>query len=195
MTVRAHVPMPSLLVGLDFRPPSTRALAHALSMLERRCASQVHVVHVVPGPRAGDEALMQAVPDAIEEITRRVVGEGAIAGPVWAHVRAGAAHVRVRELAHELAADMVVLGSRVRARADLDAADPYSDVSVLVAGDRLELESRLGGAASCPLCRAARETPEVTWPWCRAHRPRGVVPPRRLDGRERFGALGSRAVH
>lgn len=180
----------TLLVGFDFRPASARALGHALAMLRTGCASQLHIAHVVPAERARDEALLHAVPIAIAETATQLAG-AAPARPAWAHVRAGDPRAELRRLALQLGADTIVLGTR---GGEPGGDDPYAPFSVLVAGDRFELEARQPPKERCAACEGLRRASEVTWPWCRAHRPLGVILPRRLDSSADGAPLG-RLLH
>ncbi|AKF04043.1 universal stress protein [Sandaracinus amylolyticus] len=188
----------SLVVGIDFRAASARALGHALAMLRKGCASQVHVVHVLPPELARDEALLHAVPEAIADVVAQM-GARAPSRPTWAHVRAGRVRPELRRLAFDLGADTIVLGARPQPRVARGVSaqvvdDPYAPFSVLVAGDHLELDARGLVARRCVACEAIRRTPDVTWPWCVDHRPLGAGLPRRLDAPDASDGLG-RVVH
>ncbi|UJR83443.1 universal stress protein [Sandaracinus amylolyticus] len=188
----------SLVVGIDFRSSSARALRHALAMLRTGCASQLHVVHVLPPDLARDEAMLHAVPEAIADVVSQVAAH-VPTRPAWAHVRAGRVRHEMRRLAFEVGADTIVLGARGRWHAAPGlwgelGEDPYAPFSVLVAGERLELDARPFAVKRCAVCESLRRSPDVTWPWCRDHRPLGVAPPRRLDAIDASDGLG-RVVH
>lgn len=163
-----------LVVGVDFRARSRRALAHALQMLARGVAREVHAVHVLEGDAAHDRALHAGIPDAIAQLAVDVggasVGETARGG-AWAHVRNGVVAYELRRLAFDVGADLIVIGER-SGSLDTDRAverDPLAPFSVLVAGRNIVLDSRGFECTRCDVCRRIRLVPGTHEPWCDEH--------------------------
>lgn len=191
-----------LVVGVDFRASSVRALRHAMQMLREGLAREAHVLHVLEGERARDAALVAAVPDALAELAVEI-GHAAPGRPVawscaWAHVRCGVARYELRRFAFDVGADLLVVGAR-GARAmphpqELDR-DPLAPFSVLVAGDELVLDSRPFRADRCARCAAARSLPDAVEPWCESHARRSIVGAVRIASAEPGETVARRTVH
>jgi len=109
----------TVLVPVDFSEASKRALQHAALVGEQHQAEVVviHIIEDVPHPAyyAGDK---DSIREAFPDLTRRV-GEGLeeLLEPFTAlknrvMVEEGRAHRRIAEVAGELGADLIVMGSR-----------------------------------------------------------------------------------
>lgn len=115
----------TIVVGIDFSPLSDRALDHALEMASLREGSEVHVVYVEPDIWVG--ATLAAAPPlangaeaAVKKVQERAA-EHVAAMPahldkrrvrrVVAHFRRGAPSENIAQLAADLDADLIVVGS------------------------------------------------------------------------------------
>lgn len=155
MLLRPRVPgihsRPAMVVGVDFRSRSLRALEHALAMLACGASTELHLLHVLD-PATADAALRAAVPDALAELAHKI--EPDLTGIAWAHVREGSVVLELRRLAFDVGADLIVVGDGDSGR----GIDPqrYHPFSVLHAGEALELSTRPFHTARCRECIAAR---------------------------------------
>ncbi len=121
VALRKGAGMAGIVVGVDGSPNSERALDWAM-----RQAAAVHVpltvitVHEVPKSYWGhipvvgpaDEALLEKVRQAAEEMTQKAAGRLGDAGPVPATVRAVSGFVVKELVGASQDADLVVLGAR-----------------------------------------------------------------------------------
>lgn len=114
----------TIVVGIDYSPLSDRALDQALEMASLRDGSEVHVLHVEPDLWIG--AALAATPyastaeEAVKKVQERAT-ERIAAMPdtldkrrvrrVVAHFRRGSPAENVAQLAADLDADLVVVGS------------------------------------------------------------------------------------
>lgn len=112
----------TILVPLSFDEPSAAALDYAIE-LGRRLGATVHLVHVVDFPAVTPpEAVGLAAPEIYGQIERsardelaRVVDERRDQGVALASsLRSGSAAAEIVALAHELPADLVVIGTHGR---------------------------------------------------------------------------------
>jgi nucleotide-binding universal stress UspA family protein len=112
-----------ILVATDFSPGSDFALRHALTILGRIAGSELHLVHVVVDPalhakldrdaRLLDDSL-ERLRAGVRAITESSEGERTERAVVH-HVRLGRSAARaIEEVARDVAADLVVVGSHAR---------------------------------------------------------------------------------
>ncbi|MDQ3033429.1 MAG: universal stress protein [Myxococcota bacterium] len=174
-----------LVVGVDFRVGSLRALRHSMRMLQSGIAREVHVLHVLEGDRADDPVLRECVPDALAELTLQLGGtalELARPSGAWAHVRSGVVEYELRRLAFDVSADVIAIGTRTRDSGDEGRAEPLGPFSVLTVGAEMVLDSRPFRCERCDVCDRIRAAPDAIVPWCPAHARAGaralrIVPP------------------
>ena len=182
---RVHPPVsftrPALVVGVDFRARSRRAVEHAFGMLACGGVREVHLVHVLDREHARDAIRREAVPEALVSLARDIAPEPR--GVAWAHVRDGDVCLEIRRLAFDVGADMIALGDRDRGALDLDRYRPFS---VLCAGAGLALEARPFTAARCPDCIRARAVGGIAF--CTKHGRFGTAPRRIAPGGDDLGA-------
>ncbi len=115
-------PISTILVPLSFDEPSGSALEYAVE-LGRRLGATLHLLHVVDFPAVTPpEAVGLAAPEIFGQIERsareelaRVVDEHRDLGvPMLSSLRSGAAAAEIVAFAHELPADLVVIGTHGR---------------------------------------------------------------------------------
>ena len=106
-----------ILVPIDHSDLSWRALEAALSIAPQ---DKVHIVHILPVAGGLSWAVGGAVGDAprVEgarmRIAREIAERGIAAGDCPIHVRAGAPGPEICELAGQLGAELVIIGSHGR---------------------------------------------------------------------------------
>lgn len=163
-----------LVVGVNFRARSLRAVAHSLEMLAKGVAREVHLVHVLERELSVDRALRHAVPDAIAQLATDMGGawlDTPVRAAAWAHVRSGVVAYELRRLAFDVGANMIVTGERAGTRASdvRDERDPLAPFSLLVVGREVALHSRGFDCARCPKCAHLRLGSGADSPWCPEH--------------------------
>lgn len=113
-----------ILVAIDFSETSLRALAAARNVAQAQPNQELHLVHVLPpirGPLGVGQApkesfeVMKAIDEASEEL-EKLCEEAAkgMTARVVGHVRVGEAARELVQLASDLAADLVVVGTHGR---------------------------------------------------------------------------------
>lgn len=107
--------MKTILVGTDFTPGSDGALTTAASLVG--AAGTVHLLHVlepVDDPDSDDPETRSFYQQLEEKSRQKLADQLARAGveKVENSVRIGIRHVTILEVAEELQADLIVLGSR-----------------------------------------------------------------------------------
>lgn len=131
MTRVEDIPTPirSLVAAIDFSQPSTRALAEALRLAAERPHAKLHIVYV--GGGVGDEIQIDlpsgtataSVADAEEHIQSYVEkarlhamleGEPIESERVVIHVRVGTPTEQIVDLAADVSADLIVVGTHGR---------------------------------------------------------------------------------
>lgn len=131
MTRVEQIPTPiqSLVAAIDFSQPSTRALAEALRLAAERPHVKLHIVYV--GGSAGNDVQIDlpsghatvSVADAQEHIQTYVEkarvhamleGEPIESERVVIHVRVGTPTEQIVDLAEDVSADLIVVGTHGR---------------------------------------------------------------------------------
>ena len=194
-----------VVVGVDYSEVSRLALREGLRVASERGESEVHVVHVdseahsIPAPWADEEALAEVrsrqtsaaadLTEASQRLHRLVVEDvaafqeasrqpGTAIQRVVSHVRTQAAGREIAQLAVDLEADLVVVGTHGRtglARILLGSVAhtvvTHSPCPVLVV--RPKQASLVPGIEPpCPLCLEARKLSGGAQLWCEQHRAR-----------------------
>lgn len=186
-----------IVVGVDYSEPGNLAFERALELAAEKSAAEVHVVNVlpvvasdltpgvVPAWTGGSRSLSEAAEDLRSYVERRVVdfrarhlqeGLGFLAS-IRQHQRVSAPAQEVAQLAADIEADLVVVGTHGR-----------RGMSRLVLGSVAELTVRLApcpvlvvrpkavpapGPAlepPCPRCVEARRASSGAEFWCEQHR-------------------------
>jgi nucleotide-binding universal stress UspA family protein len=189
-----------VLVGMDFSELADRALGKAFDIATRHESSEIHVISVVQPPNvAGELSVPNAAPlpdqpDEIEAAFQRLqthvqvrleafvaqVQErgGAVSGQVISHVRMDLPGIGIAQLAAELGANLIVLGThgrrglaRMLMGSVAETTIRYARCPVLVVPPREEpLEAEL--EAPCEDCSRVRTTTNAQELWCTRHRDR-----------------------
>lgn len=172
----------TIVVGLDYSEASRLALHQALAIAAERAGSEVHVVHVEAAPASPSfaEALQRVHALVTDEVAAflqaRPAGADASITRVVSHVRANAPSREIAQLAADLEADLVVVGTHGRsgvARFLLGsvahAVVNLAPCPVLVVRPKqVPLVPVIEPA--CPRCVAAREQSGGRELWCDQHR-------------------------
>jgi nucleotide-binding universal stress UspA family protein len=189
-----------IVVGMDYSEASELALAQAFQIAGRLPYSEVHIVHVAAlqlpplaasSPDASVVASNVSVDDTSTELQRYVqerfnglYADGALDGSptrIVTHVRWETPAQEIAQLAADLEADLVIVGTHGRrglARALLgsvaEAVVRYAPCPVLVTRPKHSVESpRIEPA--CPACLREREATGGEQLWCAQHRERHGV--------------------
>jgi nucleotide-binding universal stress UspA family protein len=123
------VPIQSLVAAIDFSQPSTRALAEALRFAAERPHAKLHIVYV--GGSAGSDIqvdlptghVTMSIQEAVDHIQTYVEkarvhamleGEPIESERVVIHVRVGTPIEEIVDLARDVSADLIVVGTHGR---------------------------------------------------------------------------------
>jgi len=190
----------TIVVGIDFSELSDRALDQAIEMASLREGSEVHVLYVEPdlwlaatlGTALGNAANAEAGVLKVQERAKQRVDKIAPhirkrqIRRVVAHFRRGSASENIAQLAADLDADLVVVGSH-----------GHRGLERLVLGSVAERTSHLARCPvwivrpkdhstagripeiepPCPDCIAAREASSGKKLWCARHSEHHYLPP------------------
>ena len=189
-----------VLVGMDFSELADRALGEAFDIATRRPSSEIHVVSVVELPNASGDlgfsgvAMLPEQPDAVEAAFQRLQAHvqvqlegfvakvtqrgGAVSGQVVSHVRMDLPGIGIAQLAAELGANLIVLGThgrrglaRMLMGSVAETTIRYARCPVLVVPPHEEpMEIKI--EPPCPECLLARTASHGQELWCAQHRDR-----------------------
>lgn len=193
-------PMYRIVVGFDFSDTAENALDEAIAIAGRRSPAELHLVSVVeeasrgPSLRRKDRLVdtVDGMRESLEGVARERVrfwtaslGEQAFRTII--HVRIGGAADQVAELASEVSADLLVVGTHGRrgvqrlvmgSVAERVLKLAKSPVLVVRPKEYQPLEELAAPEPPCEKCVAVREETEgKTW-WCAAHSEPGTRPHR-----------------
>ncbi len=186
-----------IVVGADFSEASELAVSKAFEMAAGQPPAEVHLVNVVQtyGPQVAYEMPVDSSSLAvltINEARARFMNyadaalarfsEGKSMRPqfrVVTHVRFDAIADEIAQLAADLEADLVVVGthgrrglSRVLLGSSAEATVRLAPCPVLVVRPKAVPEALPRIEPPCPLCVEARRTTNGTEMWCEQHRER-----------------------
>lgn len=198
----------TIVVGIDFSELSDHAVDSALEMASLRPGAEVHVLYVEPAVWAGailEPALETAASaeTAVRKVQERAKQRVDAMAPhlrkrqirrVVAHFRRGSPAENIAQLAADLDADLVVVGSH-----------GHRGLERLLLGSVAERVSRLARCAvwivrpkdhvttgrvpeiepPCPDCLVARRESQGAKLWCRRHAERRYLPPHTYHYAER----------
>jgi nucleotide-binding universal stress UspA family protein len=108
-----------VVVGVDFSEAGDHALDQSLRLSEWNDHDEIHFVHVIPRSGTAIDRLESALEDARVRLRERVLERGAALGQ-WAqdvvfHVRIGEPAAVLHQVAVDVDADLLVVGSHQRA--------------------------------------------------------------------------------
>jgi nucleotide-binding universal stress UspA family protein len=186
-----------IVVGVDFSDASELAVQRAFEIAAEHASSEVHLVHVVQtyGPQVAYEMPVDASALAVlslnEARTRfRQYADQALAryleknpgkrfDRVIAHLRFDAIAEEVAQLAADLEADLVVVGthgrkglSRLLLGSSAEATVRLAPCPVLVARPKAVPQAPPQIEPPCPRCVEARRASGGAEQWCEQHRER-----------------------
>lgn len=174
-----------IVVGIDQTRESDAALDRALELARREPAAEVHVVSVASPYGAfvrfdghGKDMPLDEAGLVLAEEVKHKLGAAAI-GPglrVAAHVRTGKAAQEIAQVAADLEADLVVVGSRGRRGAERLLLGSTAETVVRIAPCPV-LVVRPKGAGDgvpeieppCPRCVEVRRETQGARLWCNQH--------------------------
>jgi nucleotide-binding universal stress UspA family protein len=182
----------NIVVGLDYSESSALALRYALSTAAARRRSHLHVVHVVqptgplpsrangpvePGPPDGIDALRRYVENALgERREQQASNETPPSETISLHVRTESPAQAIVQLASDLTADMVVVGTHGRHGIARFLLGSVAEEVVRKAPCPVLVVRPTGAAAEgvvveppCPDCAAVRRESGGTKLWCATH--------------------------
>jgi len=172
------------VVGIDLSDASRQALAVALNIARITRAPDLHLIHVIkPTMLASSSDWLGAVPqyERIIAIARQELDamcSAAIARyalRAFAHVRTGEPYREIVQLASDMEADLVVIGthsrggvSRLLLGSVAEKVQRYAPCPVLTVKPKMPLDAS-NVDPPCPECHAVRIASSGASPWCDAH--------------------------
>jgi nucleotide-binding universal stress UspA family protein len=183
-----------IVVGIDYSPASDLALDRAFELARERSQSEVHVVNVVQ--LAGAQAVMDgtvapggfvalSLADATTRVERyvdercRAFGDSLARVKVRAHCRVEAPAHEIAQLAADLEADLVVVGThgrrgiaRLLLGSTAEAVVRAAPCPVLVVRPKALAEEEPRIEPPCPRCVEVRRASGGAEFWCEQHRER-----------------------
>lgn len=175
-----------ILVSVGNDGLSDPAIAEAIDLARRHVGSELHVVHVVQeqmpaqsglGIRLLDERL-QSAPKEVEERLTNVARQVAFAGRAIGHVRVGEPARQVLQVATDIEADVIVVGTHQRKAlerfflgsvAEKVVRDAHCPVMVVTTKNYDGLRRSRKADPPCPACvKVRKQTAGATY-WCEIH--------------------------
>ena len=185
-----------IVVGVDFSETSDMALDHALELAQQR-PTELHALHVLPlnlpglSPSPTNTAATPPLPAAgeaaahlkehVETRARTLLGSRTTrpAARLVTHIRLDAPNVEVAQLAADLEADLIIVGthgrqgvSRLFLGSVAEATVRHAPCPVLVVRKKAPPEPAPAIEPPCPRCVEARRASGGTELWCEQHRER-----------------------
>jgi len=182
-----------ILVGTDYSEASDLALDQALELATNKEGAQVHVVNVQLldlaamrglAPESASTSLQQAATDLVAYVSRRVEAFQAQHGAaptsqVFSHVRVAEPGREIAQLAADLEADLVVVGThdrhgieRLLLSSVAQAVSRLAPCPVLIMRPKAIPVPVPAIEPPCPLCVEARSASQGAEFWCEQHRQR-----------------------
>lgn len=182
-----------MVVGIDYSDAGRLALEYALQTASERAPAEVHALHVVPmalpglaadnlpngASTVGSPSMMQAV-ERLSAYLTEVAGRGLPgASRVVAHVRFDSAAPQLAQLAVDLDADVVIVGThgrrgvkRLLLGSVAEAIVRLAPCPVLVMRPKTPQEELPQIEPPCPRCVETRVATGGAEIWCEQHRER-----------------------
>lgn len=121
--VKAKGAVQRIVVGVDFSETGDNALRQAMQLAQRFESSELHVTYVLGNPSRGrglndlDEALnasLEQLRGLVDRVCAPQVGGPALTQDIIFHVRVGAPAAAIHQVAVDVDADMLVVGTHAR---------------------------------------------------------------------------------
>ncbi len=173
-----------VLVGVDFSDESRRALEAAKTLASKSQEGELHLVHVLPIPSADGVTEVRAtrmlqytdlIDDARRELDALAAGAASAGVRVRGHIRVGRPAVEIAQLANDLAADLVVVGTHGRKGINrlilgsvAEGLVRNAPCPVLAVRPRTPTASEMI-EAPCPDCVAVQRETKRARLWCDRH--------------------------
>jgi nucleotide-binding universal stress UspA family protein len=194
MATRADIQNPVVVVGIDYSEPALQALKRAVDFARHGALHVVHVVDALPP----SPMLVTSVPTAESlEIARRDLRawvdeqialfaerDGSLhLSRVFTHVATGAPGVAVAQLASDLEADLIVVGTHGRRGFQRLLLGSVAESVLRLAQCPVFVERPKGGTSevpviepACPVCVETRKASGGERLWCDQHSQRRSRP-------------------
>ncbi|AKT36201.1 universal stress protein [Chondromyces crocatus] len=184
-------PSATIVVGLDFEEEGVRALDAALQFASSFPGVDIHVVHVEGGGAKHFNGTVEPAFDRTEALVRDRVKTLAPAlndlkgVRVRTHMRTGSASTQIVQLAADVDADLIVIGTKERNGLERLISGSVAESVVrharcavwIVRPKEHENASELPNIEKpCPLCVAKRQETGGQQLWCETHLERHVRP-------------------
>jgi nucleotide-binding universal stress UspA family protein len=173
-----------VLVGIDFSEEARRALDAAKTLAKKSENAELHLVHVLPVPSGDGAAEVRATrmlqyTDLIDDARRELDALAAQAAStgirVSGHIRVGRPAVEIAQLASDLAADLVVVGThgrnginRLLLGSVAEGLVRHAPCPVLAVRPKAPTASELI-EPPCPDCVAVQRETKRAQLWCARH--------------------------
>jgi nucleotide-binding universal stress UspA family protein len=173
-----------MVVGVDFSEMSRQAIAVASNLARVTRGPDLHLVHVIKptlltGPSEWSQAsalyqnTLESVTHELDSLCREVTSEASLRG--FAHVRTGEPYREIVQLASDVEADLVVIGthsrgsmSRLLLGSVAEKVQRYAPCPVLTVKPKARPEAS-DIDPPCPRCHEARLESDGEELWCEAH--------------------------
>jgi nucleotide-binding universal stress UspA family protein len=187
MEKRADLSNPVILVGVDYSEPGSIALRRAVELTRGGTLHLVHVVDLLPAapmpvattPSAAslEEARKALGKHAQEQISAFAKENGHSVGKLFTHVAMGSPGVAIAQLAADLEADLIVVGTHGRRGFRRLLLGSVAESVIRLAGCPVFVErpKDYGDADApaieppCPQCAEARQKSAGETLWCQQH--------------------------
>jgi nucleotide-binding universal stress UspA family protein len=177
-----------IVVGIDYSESCARALKEAFGMAARQPGAEPHVIHVTSATDLPDNFARAKAEQAAQELKAYVTAQlakyaeahpGAATFPrVHTHVRLGAAADEIAELATDLEADLVVVGTHSRRGMERLLIGSVAERVVRLAPCPVVVVREKAASSvpkiqpPCPSCVETRKASKGQELWCETHRER-----------------------
>src|SRR6266540_392531 len=173
-----------VLVGIDFSEESQRALAAAKTVASKAKDAELHLIHVLPVPSGDGAAEVRAtrmlqytnlIDDARRELDALAAQAASAGVRVAGHVRVGRPAVEIAQLASDLAADLVCVGTHGRKGINrlllgsvAEGLVRHAPCPVLAVRPKANNASEMI-EPPCPECVAVQRETKRAQLWCERH--------------------------
>jgi nucleotide-binding universal stress UspA family protein len=172
-----RVPVFSILAAVDYSDTSSLVVQEAVDLARQKHAAQLHFLHVnhAPPSDAGQEARHA---ELLEWLGARLEGDGALPRDlrIVGHEQSGDAAPLIVEMAGDLSADMVVVGTHGRKGLErlllgsvAAAVVQHCGCPVLVVRKKLHDHPAVQIEPPCPVCVETRAESGGKVFWCEQH--------------------------
>jgi nucleotide-binding universal stress UspA family protein len=179
-----------IVVGVDFSELGDRAFGRAHELASLRPAAELHVIYAAPpaghathtyagepASQVGTEELVEQLSAHVDSLLRNLEGFSTTSVRVFSHVRVDVPLVAITELAANLEAELIVVGTHGRhgiARWLLGSVAEgvvrHALCAVLLVPPKIAVAELPKIEATCPHCIETRKASAGQQLWCEQHR-------------------------